>query len=96
MWGENKYTLSQCVLKTIDPEHFFTSEVLLFFFQIPHFDSNIIPSQDPLQPLQQDQHTQTNQVLIKYITLSVLKFDKSCTAKKHKLKLLKYTLNVII
>lgn len=83
MWGENK--VSHCALKMIDPEHFFTSEVLLFFFQIPHFDANIIPSQDPLQPLQQDQPIQTSQVLINiYITLSVLKFNKSCTAKRHK------------
>ncbi|KAG7485552.1 hypothetical protein JOB18_013100 [Solea senegalensis] len=29
---------------------------------IPSFDANPLPSQDPLQPLQQDQPTQTNQM----------------------------------
>uniref|UniRef100_A0A3P8TN18 Secretory calcium-binding phosphoprotein 5 n=1 Tax=Amphiprion percula TaxID=161767 RepID=A0A3P8TN18_AMPPE len=40
----------------------FSHEVLLFLFQIPTFDANALPSQDPPQPLQQDQPTQTSQV----------------------------------
>uniref|UniRef100_A0A3Q1FF81 Secretory calcium-binding phosphoprotein 5 n=1 Tax=Acanthochromis polyacanthus TaxID=80966 RepID=A0A3Q1FF81_9TELE len=36
--------------------------ILLFLFQIPTFAANALPSQDPPQPLQQDQPTQTSQV----------------------------------
>ncbi|XP_067442053.1 secretory calcium-binding phosphoprotein 5 [Thunnus thynnus] len=32
---------------------------------IPSFDANPLPSQDPLQPLQQDQPTQTNKMPVK-------------------------------
>uniref|UniRef100_A0A3B4T8I8 Secretory calcium-binding phosphoprotein 5 n=1 Tax=Seriola dumerili TaxID=41447 RepID=A0A3B4T8I8_SERDU len=38
--------------------------VFFVFFQIPSFDANPLPSQDPLQPLQQDQPTQINQAII--------------------------------
>lgn len=41
-----------------------SSLLLLFFLQIPSFDANPLPSQDPLPPLQQDQPTQTSQVPI--------------------------------
>uniref|UniRef100_A0A8D0D238 Uncharacterized protein n=1 Tax=Sander lucioperca TaxID=283035 RepID=A0A8D0D238_SANLU len=46
----------------IHSKHFFTSEVSLFYFQFPSFDANPLPSQDPMQSLQQDQPTQTSQV----------------------------------
>lgn len=75
------------VVYLLDSEHFLnfsqTSHWVFTFslFQIPSFDANPLPSQDPMQPLQQDQPTQTSQVLINlYITFSVFKFDKGCTA----------------
>lgn len=54
---------------------FFT--FLPLFFQIPSFDANPLPSQGPLQPLQQDQPIKTSQVLIyiQDITLNALQLN---------------------
>lgn len=51
-----------------------------FFFQIPSFDANPLPSQDPLQPLQQDQPTQTSQVLIHLYIYIINSIDLSLLA----------------
>ena len=75
MWEKVFNRLIACLSRLLSP----LNKNVFSYFQIPSFDANPMPSQDPLQHLQ-DQPPQTSQVIINlYITIH---FTQSFTANE--------------